>query len=227
MSRRPGLSSDYHSGYLKRLCEQNRALFDSPYIWRFEPDDLPLNPRRHFRHCRGTFLEIGFGHGEVLEALIPLHPGVGFIGIERRPARVRKALKRLRRIGAAHTALIRVNLELCRHRLFAPGSFDEILINHPDPWPKRRHLHHRFFRPDTVDWLAGLLARGGCIEVASDHDEYFFHILHLFEVDPRFESRLKPPFYSSDPMPDRPMSRYEKKKRAAGVIVRLLRFTKK
>lgn len=227
MSRRPGLASDYHSSYLQRLCEQNRALFDSPYVWQFEPDDLPLYPRRHFRRCRQIFLDIGFGHGEVLEALIPRYPGAGFVGIERRPARVRKALKRLGRISAAHTALIRVNLELCRDRLFAEGSFDEILINHPDPWPKRRHEHHRFFRHNTMDWLAGLLAPRGSIEVASDHAEYFFHILHLFEVDPRFESMLKPPFYISDPMPDRPMSRYEKKKRAAGIIVHLLRFTKK
>jgi tRNA (guanine-N7-)-methyltransferase len=227
MSRNSGLSSDYLTNYLQRLCKQNQELFNSPFIWKFQPGDLPLYPRRHFQNCSRTFLEIGFGHGEVLEELVPRRPDMGFVGIERRPARVRKALKRLNRIGAPNALLIRINLELFLEPLFAPGSFDEILINHPDPWPKSRHEHHRFFRPEIIDWLAFLLSVGGIVEVASDHVEYFFRILLLFEEDPRFESLLRPPFYSAEVIPDRPLSRYERKKRAAGSVVLLLRFSKK
>jgi tRNA (guanine-N7-)-methyltransferase len=120
-----------------------------------------------------------------------------------------------------------VNLELLNEELFPPGCFDRILVNHPDPWPKKRHKHHRFFRPDTLNWLVTILASGGCIEVASDHAGYFFDILRLFEEHPRFESALPPPFYSREPEPDRPMSRFEKKKRSAGETVRFLRFTKR
>lgn len=217
---------DYRTWYLRRVCTQNKQLFDSNYVWTFKPDDLPLDPRQRFAECRSIFLEIGFGHGEVLEQLIPRHSETGFLGIERRPYRVKKAVRRLERIGARNTALLRINLELFSNALFVPGSFDQILVNHPDPWPKRRHEHHRFFRTETLNWFALILAPGGFVDVASDHTEYFFSILHLFEEHPGFESLLPPPFYTSDAIPERPVSRFERKKRAAGEMVRFLRFTK-
>ncbi len=226
MSRNKHSSSEYRSNYLQRLCSQNTALFQSPYVWAFSPDDLPLNPRQRFPECERTFLEIGFGHGEVLEKLVSSHSGTGFVGIERRPVRVRKALKRLERINSDHVFLMRVNLELLQDSLFVPDSFDEILINHPDPWPKRRHQHHRFLRPQTMDWLAAILIIGGSVEVASDHARYFFHILRLFEEDPRFESILPPPFYTSEVIPGRLISRFERKKRGAGMAVRILKFNR-
>ncbi|MBU1880975.1 hypothetical protein KKA08_03000, partial [bacterium] len=163
--------------YLARICDQNVDIFDDKYHWNFQPEDLPLDPRAEFAHCKRTFLEIGFGHGEVLEELIPRHPDTGFIAIERRPPRVRKCLKRMQRVGEQRAKLMRVNLELLRRRLFVPGSFDDILINHPDPWPKSRHGHHRLFQAETIDWLEDILIAGGIVEVASDHTEYFFTIL--------------------------------------------------
>ncbi|RJP77739.1 MAG: hypothetical protein C4524_07565 [Candidatus Zixiibacteriota bacterium] len=218
--------SEYHREYLRNLCRQNRTLFYSPLVWQFDPADTPLDPRALFAGRDRIFLEIGFGHGEVLEELVREHPRTGFVGLERRPARVRKALKRLHRLGGDNVRLIRVNLDLVEGPLFREGSFDEILINHPDPWPKRRHEHHRFFRRATVDWLARLLVPGGVVEVTSDQAEYFFHILHLFETDPRFASVLPPPLYTGQSVEGRPVSRFERKKRAAGIPVRLLRFVK-
>jgi len=218
---------DFLANYLPNLCVQNRRFFESPYVWQFEPSDLPLDPRRRFPTARRACLEIGFGHGEVLEQLVQRHPETAFIGIERRPARVRKTLKRLHRAAVENCLLIRANLELIERPIFTPEAFDEILINHPDPWPKRRHEHHRFFRRETVTWLTHLLAAGGAIEVASDQRDYFFHILRLFEEDSRLSSSLAPPGYSREPIAGRVMSRFEKRVRAAGNPVWILRFQKK
>jgi tRNA (guanine-N7-)-methyltransferase len=212
--------------YLSYLCAQNRAFFDSPYVWQFDPSDLPLEPRRGFPEAKRTFLEIGFGHGEVLEQLVQRRPETSFVGIERRPVRIRKTLKRLHRIGAANCLLIRANLELLEGPIFAPESFDEILINHPDPWPKRRHERHRFFQRDIMPWLTDLLAAGGTIEVASDQREYFFHILRLFEESQHLRSIVALPGYTREPLEGRIMSRFEKRVRAAGNPVWILRFQK-
>ncbi len=219
-------AATYYRNYLDSLSRQNRQLFDSPLVWQFDAADLPLDPSYVFPNARRILLEIGFGHGEVLEELVQKQPDTGFVGIERRPPRVNKALKRLHRTGCANVRLIRANLDLISAPLFAPESFDEILINHPDPWPKRRHEHHRFFRALRMEWLAFILKPGGSIDVASDQSAYFFEILRLFEEDGRFSSLLPPPFYTNDPLPDRPMSRFEKRCRSQGLTVRILRFRK-
>jgi tRNA (guanine-N7-)-methyltransferase len=219
-------TAGYYRNYVESLSRQNRQLFASPLVWQFDARDLPLEPSRLFPNARSIFLEIGFGHGEVLEELVQKQPDTGFVGIERRPPRVNKALKRLHRTGCTNVRLIRANLDLISEPLFAPESFDEILINHPDPWPKRKHEHHRFFRPARMDWLASILKSGGAIEVASDQTAYFFEILRLFEEDRRFSSLLPPPFYTATPLPDRPMSRFEKRCRSQGLMVRILRFRK-
>lgn len=219
-------ATDYYRNYVESLSRQNRQLFTSPLVWQFDTADLPLKPSHVFPNVCCLFLEIGFGHGEVLEELVQKRTDTGFIGIERRPPRVNKALKRLHRTGCPNVRLIRANLDLIPAPLFAPESFDEILINHPDPWPKRRHEHHRFFRAARMDWLASILKSGGTIEVASDQSAYFFEILRLFQEDSRFSSLLPPPFYSDDPLPDRPMSRFEKRCRSQGSTVRILRFRK-
>jgi len=221
------MKGDYRSTYLRKICAQNRELFDSPHVWFFSEDDLPLDPRRRFSGLKHTYLEFGFGHGEVLEELAQRHNDTGFVGIERRSTRVKKALKRLHRIEAANVQLIRINLELIGEPLFVPGSFDQILINHPDPWPRRRHEHHRFFRPDALEWIADLLTPQGSVEVASDHADYFFTILRLFGEDPRFESLLPPPFYTAHAIPGRSVSLFEKRKRGAGQAVRILRYQRK
>ncbi len=122
---------------------------------------------------------------------------------------------------------MRVNLELFHENLFRPGSFDYILINHPDPWPKKKHKHHRFLNREIVQWLSDLLTDNGIIEVASDHTEYFFTILHNFESTPSLESILPPPFYTRDVIPGRAMSRFEQRERSQGNTVRILKFTRK
>lgn len=218
------MRGDYRSHYLANLCRKNRQIFDSDNVWVFEPQDVPLDPRRRFSDLKHTFLEIGFGHGEVLEELAVNHPDIGFVGIERRPSRVKRALKRLQRSGAKNVQLLRINMELIDLPLFKPASFDRILVNHPDPWPKMRHEHHRFFRPDAADWFADVLASEGILEIVSDYAEYFFRILRLFEQNNRFESSLPPPFYTADHLPERPVSRYERKKRACGETVRTMIF---
>ncbi len=227
MNDRCEARSYYRSNYVRRLCEQNRIHFDSPHVWNFGPEDLPLQPRSVFPNCVSTLLEIGFGHGEVLEEMIPANPTIAFFGIERRLSRVKRALKRLNRIGADNTRLLRLNLELLRDPLFIPGSFDQILINHPDPWPKERHGHHRFLNGDTIRWFANVLRPSGYVEVASDHPAYFFTILRHLEKSQHFESELPPPFYTTEVFPNRVVSRFEKKKRRAGKAVRLLKFTRK
>ncbi|TKJ41294.1 hypothetical protein CEE37_06410 [candidate division LCP-89 bacterium B3_LCP] len=227
MNKISGVTAKYRENYADRISQHNGELFDSPYVWQFAPDDLPLDPRKKLPGCKRTLLEIGFGHGEVLEELVSQHPEIGFVGIERRSMRVNKTLKRLHRLSVNNVFLLRLNLELLNRNLFSADSFDEILVNHPDPWPRERHEHRRFFSNEILDWMVFILKLGGSVDIASDHTEYFFTILRLFEGHPRFESGLLPPFYVDESPPGRPASRFERKKRAAGSKVRLMRFVKK
>jgi tRNA G46 methylase TrmB len=46
-----------------------------------------------------------------------------------------------------------------------------VIVNFPDPWPRRRHAHKRILSPEALGLLASCLVQGGTIRVVTDSDD--------------------------------------------------------
>lgn len=57
----------------------------------------------------------------------------------------------------------------------------------PDPWPKRRHHHHRLVDAAFANGIHQALQTTGVIHLATDHRDYFDVMVGLFRRDARFE----------------------------------------
>ena len=61
---------------------------------------------------------------------------------------------------------------------FDDHYFENIFINFPDPWPKKKHNKRRFFYPDeNLKKVYQKLKKQGKLYFVSDHKEYFFFAL--------------------------------------------------
>ena len=144
----------------------------------------PLDLAAAFERSAPTWLEIGFGNGEVLLELAARYPDVNFIGAEVHDPGVGRLL-----IGLQNEALTNVRVfhedaqALVREHL-PDGGLERIHVYFPDPWPKKRHHKRRLVNPQSVATLRRCLAPGGVLHLATDWQPYAEHMLEVMTAAP-------------------------------------------
>lgn len=185
---------------------------------------LPLSLAEVFGNTRPCVIEVGFGEGEFLIEAAAAEPGTNFLGIEIKTGRYKKALKRSAPLGLANLRFLHFDAEVAAREIFAPDTFEKVLINFPDPWPKEKHQKHRIINPEFLAGLSRVTTRGGIIEIASDHEEYIEHILVTIAATGLFENTVGHPGYKTS-IPGRTSTRFENEFREKGALIHYLRFT--
>jgi tRNA (guanine-N7-)-methyltransferase len=168
-------------------------------------------------------VEIGFGNGQSLAAMAASRPEVNFLGIEMFGQGIEKLSKRLAREGIKNVRLIRGDGVGLLSEIFAPGSIDEMHVNFPDPWPKRRHHKRRMVAPPFVEVLFSQVRPDGLVYLATDFTCYAFQMRTVFEAHPGF-ANLAGPHRFGYHQPGRARTKYERKFAAQGSTIRYLRY---
>lgn len=169
---------------------QERALAE---LWpRYGIDWLPAAPPLDlpamFGRSAPLTLEIGFGNGATLARLAAANPARNYLGIE------------VHRPGIGHLMLAAqaadlTNLRIIDHdavevlaQAVPADSVDEMLIQFPDPWPKKRHHKRRLIQPGFALLAAGRLRPGGVLRLATDWEEYALHMQAVLNACPMLKN---------------------------------------
>ena len=128
-----------------------------------DPADLFPEPVTEFG------LEIGFGSGEHLLALLAARPTLGMIGCEPFTNGMASLLRQVEDDSLGRRLRLHGDDAGPVLRHLADASLSCIYLLFPDPWPKRRHARRRFLQPATLDQMARLLVDNGTLRMASDH----------------------------------------------------------
>jgi len=132
-------------------------------------------------------IEIGCGNGRFLASRAAKNPGTHYIGIERMLGRIRKLNRKAERLPTQNVHVLRLEAFYTFYYLLPEHRLRTVYVFFPDPWPKRRHHHHRLFSALFLDVLWMRLELGGAIQVATDHQDYFGQIRKQFLMSPRFQ----------------------------------------
>ena len=133
-------------------------------------------------------IEIGCGNGRFLSTRASKNRSINYIGIERMLGRVRKLDRKATRLHLDNLRILRLEAFYTFYYLLQAHAIQTVYVFCPDPWPKRRHNHNRLLSPRFLDTLWMRLARGGIIQIATDHKDYFEQITQVFGTAPRFRS---------------------------------------
>jgi tRNA (guanine-N7-)-methyltransferase len=144
----------------------------------------PLDLAAIFGRSTPVVLEIGFGMGETTAAVAAARPGVDFLGVEMHSPGVGALLRRIESMQLANVRVLRHDAVDVVTRMIAAASLAGIHIYFPDPWPKKRHHKRRLLKPPFVHALAGALAPGGYLHVATDWAPYGDEILATLAAEP-------------------------------------------
>ncbi|MBF0273175.1 MAG: tRNA (guanosine(46)-N7)-methyltransferase TrmB [Magnetococcales bacterium] len=144
-------------------------------------------------------LEIGFGNGQFLAPLAAAHPEDRFIGVEVFQEGMAALIRRLQRDQTTNTRIIQEDARLALQELIPPCSLDWVVINFPDPWPKKRHHKRRIVQAELLDLLTQRMVPGGLLTLATDWEEYAWWMAEVLEAHSGFENLAAPERFAPRP----------------------------
>lgn len=187
--------------------------------WDFFVLEIPdgfLDPEQIFGNRNPLHIEIGSGKGEFLSQYAILHPDWNFLGFEAADKRIRNILRKISPEKHPNVRLVRLRVDAGIADLLPPLSVQSVYIQHPDPWPKRRHHKRRLFQPDFLAALAAVMEPEAQLHVATDHEEYALWIAGMLSRQPEFTSLQNELIQSSPSLEDHVSTWYEIEQRRQG-----------
>jgi tRNA (guanine-N7-)-methyltransferase len=154
---------------------------------RLHPKQIP-DWKSIFPQTRPTIVEIGCGKGCFLSKAAKRDSHCNFIGIERLSKRIEKTKKKLENFQLENTALVCAVAEEVFPHWFSDYPLHKILIQCPDPWPKKRHHRRRLIQEPFISAMYHALEPQGFIEINTDHPEYASFILEHMEKTTLFQN---------------------------------------
>lgn len=185
------------------------------FIIETKASETALDFSKIFPLVQPLHIEIGCGRGEFMVAVAQQRPDINFLGLETKERRVESVAKKMDVDTHSNARISRLHVDNNVNKLIKAGSVDVIYIQHPDPWPKRRHYKHRIVQNDFIDVCKLILAPAGQIRISTDHPDYGRWVKTIFDKRNDFDI-IYEGFYNEEYMPDHVVTYYEKKWRAAG-----------
>ncbi|MHB1579134.1 MAG: tRNA (guanosine(46)-N7)-methyltransferase TrmB [Acidithiobacillus ferrooxidans] len=143
--------------------------------------------RDPWNNQRPLMLEIGFGNGEHLAAIAAQRPTWGCIGIEVHTPGVGSLLLQLVEAGTDNVRIVHDDTVTWLKTL--PDAILRcIIIQFPDPWPKKRQQKRRLIQPDFAAVLCRLLQPGGELQLATDWADYAGQMLTVLNATPGLQN---------------------------------------
>lgn len=206
----------YFQGITKEFSLQKKLAtilksknISDPFSIDFDLDLFPLNIRKKFAQYSGYILEIGSGWGEFTLQTAQKHPDFFIIALEMKKKRILHSIQRQKELGISNIRWMILNVNWFFSEIFQIGSFDKIIINFPDPWPKKKHHKHRFMGKDFIQILYQLLSDRGELEFATDHWHYMESVLKMFKEEDKFWENKNGNMVVKTKIENRPKSFFE------------------
>ncbi|WP_035992464.1 tRNA (guanosine(46)-N7)-methyltransferase TrmB [Leptolyngbya sp. KIOST-1] len=135
-------------------------------------------------------IDIGCGKGVFALHMAQLQPEWNFLGLEIRKPVVESAQKRQQEAGLSNLHFMYCNVNISLRALLESwgdqNPLQQVSIQFPDPWFKKRHQKRRVLQPELVATLAEFLPPGGRVVVQSDVEEVAVDMCDRLSEHPHF-----------------------------------------
>ncbi len=161
-------------GKLEKFADMARYenVFEYPYS---VVDDVPFDMKGHWReryfgNDGPIVLELGCGRGEYTVGLARMFPGMNFVGVDIKGARMWTGATEALRDGLGNVAFLRTNIEII-DRFFSGGEVQEIWLTFSDPQMKNHRK--RLTSTPFMERYRRFLVDGGLIHLKTDSNFLF------------------------------------------------------
>ena len=167
--------------YIRQIYEYPDLLLAHPDPREYQKLWQPLQQQAQKIH-----VEIGCGSGNYLWHWSQNHPQDAFLAFELRFKRLVLAAKKLQQTQQENVLLVKDRGEYLNDYL-SHHEMDELHINFPDPWPKKKQKKHRLLCSDFLQTTYPLFRPQGGLRFKTDHLEYFHSVVALLRTSAGYE----------------------------------------
>lgn len=178
--------------------------------WK-DPSIFPLEQPVNVEYCSGN--------GTWIIDKAQKYPHYNWIAVEMDFERVRKIWAKLKNLGLSNLLIICGEAYTSTFNYFPTDSINQIFINFPDPWPKRRHAKNRLFHQQFIKELIRVSLPSGSTTIVTDDEDYSNRIIGNFNKESQFISCYSAPYYVTE-MGDYGSSFFEELWRRQGKTIR-------
>lgn len=192
-----------HIATRPRAIHKNKYVIVPSEMKRFREDALfqDQNSRR--------ILELGAGWGEFCATWMEKNPQDEYVAFEIKPERIKRLIKQLNKLECDRVKIVPINFNWFLEEILPDDTFDMIIINFPDPWPKKRHWKHRLVTDQFPERIKTALKKGGVVHLATDYGPYARKMLGIFRKRDDFEPVYPWPNYLRERPEQFPPTRFE------------------
>ena len=125
-------------------------------------------------------MELGCGDASFLVEHARRNPRTNFLGVERLLGRIQKLDRKGRRLELLNVRGVRIESAYFLEYLLPANSAGALHIYFPDPWPKKKHRHHRLINDAFPALARSSLQSGGTVYLRTDDADYFQQMNEVF-----------------------------------------------
>ena len=126
----------------------------------FLPPDQPIS------------IEFCSGNGEWIIEKAKAYPDRTWVAVEMQFARVRKIWSKSQNAGLKNLFIVCGKAQIFSKFYLDASQVNEIYVNFPDPWPKKRHAKHRLIQPEFVKEMERIASPDATAAFVTDDAPY-------------------------------------------------------
>lgn len=195
---------------------QRKALQDYWPNYGLTVENNPLDLDKLFGRSNHKILEIGFGDGNSFLEMAEHNQDIDFIGVEVYLSGVGASLINIKKKQLSNIRVFCQDAIEVLEKAVPNNSLQGVQLFFPDPWHKKRHHKRRLIQPDFIDLLTKKIKSGGFLHIATDWEDYAFHIMNVLTKSDKFINTYGINQYAPLRVRDRPITKYEKRGQSLG-----------
>jgi tRNA (guanine-N7-)-methyltransferase len=145
------------------------------YLLLLEPKFIDI--KKIFNKDSNLYVEIGFGKGDFLIDFAKNNQDKAILGIERSQSLVKEVSKKLILNNIDNVILIEGLADFIFHFYIPFASVEKLIINFPDPYPKKAHIPRRLINKKFLKLIYNKLTKDSLIYIATDSENYRDYII--------------------------------------------------
>lgn len=215
-------------------CWNNRCVAIHDHVW-YVPDYYDHYQQFTFPGWQDTQVfannqpikvEYCSGNGAWIAARAETDPTSNWVAVEKQFVRARKIWSKIKNQNLANLLVVCGEGYKVTHHYFPSETVQEVFINFPDPWPKRRHAKHRIIQPSFIQEIERVLVKNGTLTFVTDDEDYSALMIKEMVRFKGFESYYPEPYFTTE-CPDYGSSFFEDLWRGQGKQIRYHQYRKR